>query len=393
MTDSRAAALRNLWGRQLYRRQDDPAAWAEGVLRATGLPVTAVTAAMAGELDALPVDGAAHLLFRTVAKVAADLRGNGMYDADSGERIGPLALCLAEREPRLAGTLRTALGHPPDGPDSLVSAHAADLRGDRPTRLRAVDALLEWAELGDAQALAALHAVATDHRVHDPAVWDRALGRIALFGDGALEPGLLRAVADTRHRGVRRSALACAELGLARAVPSITALLGHADGAVREGACRALGLLAAPAAVPGLAARLDDEVRRVRITAAGALGRIGGEPARAVLWRAMTERPDPRAGHLASAVAALGPAVLDDLVTLATAPDPDLRALACRALGATGDARALPVLQRLASHDHTRTSPGGTVATTAARALGTTRRPTPTATPPAGARPRGQVQQ
>ncbi|MFD0432184.1 hypothetical protein ACFQ60_48030 [Streptomyces zhihengii] len=31
---------------------------------------------------------------------------------------------------------------------------------------------------------------------------------------------------------------------------------------------------------------------------------------------------------------------MDDLITLTTDPDPDLRALACRALGSTADGRA-----------------------------------------------------
>ncbi|MGW2274150.1 hypothetical protein, partial [Streptomyces yangpuensis] len=149
MTDHRDAVLR-LWGRQLYERQGEPLAWAEAVLEATGRPPTAVTAAMSGRLDALadsPSDRA-RLLFRTVAKLAANLRGDGRHDADVGTRIGPLALWLGELEPPLAGPLGDALGHPPDGPASLVTVHAAELSRNRTIRLRAIDALLEWAELG-----------------------------------------------------------------------------------------------------------------------------------------------------------------------------------------------------------------------------------------------------
>ncbi|WP_097966327.1 hypothetical protein [Streptomyces sp. or20] len=228
MTDHRDAVLR-LWGRQLYERQREPLAWAEAVLEATDRPPTAVTAAMSGQLDALadsPWDRA-QLLFRTVAKLAANLRGDGLYDADVGTRIGPLALRLGELEPPIAGPLGDALGHPPDGPASLVTVHAAELSGNRTMRLRAIDALLEGAELGHPQALAALSEVASDHRPQDVTVWTKALSRIALFGDASLEPGLLRALADTGHRGVRWSALACAELGLNRAVPLCTALLEH----------------------------------------------------------------------------------------------------------------------------------------------------------------------
>ncbi|MFJ8011122.1 HEAT repeat domain-containing protein [Streptomyces sp. NPDC096339] len=376
MADHRDAVLR-LWGRRLYERQGEPLAWAEAVLEATGRPPTAVTAAMSGRLEALadsPSDRA-WLLFRTVAKLAANLRGDGRYDADVGTRIGPLALWLGELEPPLAGPLGDALGHPPDGPTSLVNVHAAELsRNRRSIRLRAIDALLEWAELGHPQARAALSEVASDHRTQDVTVWAKALNRIALFGDASVEPGLLRALADTGHRGVRWSALACAELGFRGAVPLITALLEHPDPMVREGACEALGLFEERAAVPALAARLNDETNWVRSRAALALGRIGGDRALAVLWQAMMERRNPKASHLASAIAAFGPPVVDDLIALTTDPDPDLRALACRALGSTADDRALPPLERLAAHDLARTTLGGLVATAAKQGLRTAHR-------------------
>ncbi|MFD0432183.1 HEAT repeat domain-containing protein [Streptomyces zhihengii] len=146
-------------------------------------------------------------------------------------------------------------------------------------RLRAIDALLEWAELGHPQARAALSDVASDHRMQEVTVWTKALNRIALFGDASVEQGLLRALADTGHRGVRWTALACAELGFRRAVPLIIALLEHPDPMVREGACEALGIFEDPAAIPALAARLDDEIPWVRSRAALALGHIGGDRA------------------------------------------------------------------------------------------------------------------
>ncbi|MFC8536706.1 HEAT repeat domain-containing protein [Streptomyces sp. NPDC057249] len=375
MTDNRDAVLR-LWGHQLYERQSEPLTWAEAILEATGRPSTAVTAAMSGHLDALadsPSDRA-QLLFRTVAKLAANLRGDGLYDADVGTRIGPLALRLGELEPQLAGPLGDALGHPPDGPASVVTVHAAELSGNRTRRLRAIDALLEWAELGHPQARAALSEVASDHRTQDVTVWTKALDRIALFGDARVEPGLLRALADTGHRGVRWSALACAELGFRPAVPLITALLEHPDPMVREGACEALGLFREPVAVPALAARLNDETAWVRSSAALALGHIGGELALAALWQAMIEGRNPKASHLASAIAAFGPPVVNDLIALTADPDPDLRALACRALGSTADDRALPALERLATHDLATTTLGGLVATAAKQGLRTAHR-------------------
>ncbi|MEU8514603.1 HEAT repeat domain-containing protein [Kitasatospora sp. NPDC048722] len=373
MTDQRSAVLR-LWGRLLYEQQAEPLVWAEAVLRATGRPQAAVTAAMSGRIDVLDPADRAFLLFRTVGKLSANLCRDALYDPDVGWRVGPLALRLGGLEPPLAGALGDALGHLPDGPASLVTVHAAELRGNRTTRVRAIDALLQWAELGHPQALATLHDVASDHRAQDVTVWTKALNRIALFGDASLEPGLLRALADTGHRGVRWSALACAELGFQRAVQPITALLEHPDPLTREGACEALGLLRAGTAVPALATRLDDDSGLVRTAAARALGDIGGDDALAALWRAVLERRNPKAGHLAAAVAAFGPPVVDGLIALTTDPDPDLRALACRALGSTADDRALPVLEHLAAHDPARTTLGGLVATAAKQGLRTAHR-------------------
>ncbi|MFI1459046.1 HEAT repeat domain-containing protein [Streptomyces roseus] len=127
--------------------------------------------------------------------------------------------------------------------------------------------------------------------------------------------------------GGRRSG---ADLGFRPAVPLITALLEHPDPMVREGACEALGLFREPAAVPALAARLNDETTWVRSSAAPALGHIGGDLALAALWQAMIERRNPKASHLASAIATFGPPVVNDLIALTADPDPDLRALACR---------------------------------------------------------------
>ncbi|MFF2143685.1 HEAT repeat domain-containing protein [Kitasatospora sp. NPDC058190] len=134
-----------------------------------------------------------------------------------------------------------------------------------------------------------------------------------------------------------------------------------------------------------LAARLNDETDWVRSRAAQALGEIGGDQALAVLWQTMTQRRNPKAGHLASAIAAFGPPVVEDLIALTSDPDPDLRALACRALGSTADDRALPVLERLAAHDLARTTLGGLVAPTAKQGLRTAHRIRARTAPPARA--------
>ncbi|MFJ8888923.1 hypothetical protein ACIRJR_36780 [Streptomyces sp. NPDC102402] len=343
MTDHPDAFLR-LWGRQLYERQSEPLAWAEAVLEATGRPPTAVSAALSGRLDALAdsPSGRAWLLFRTVAKLAANLRGDGRYDADVGTRIGPLALRLGELEPPLAGPLGDALGHPPDGPTSLVTVHAAELSRNRTIRLRAIDALPEWAELGHPQARAALSEVASDHRTQDVAVWTKALNRIALFGDASVEQGLLRALADTGHRGVRWSALACAELGAIR-------------WSARAPARRSASLRNTQQGRPG--ARPNRRRPGTRCALAG-----------------HDETPEPEGQSSRLGDRCLRPAGGGRPDRPHHRTDPDLRALACRVLGSTADDRALSALERLAAHDLARTTLGGLVATAGQQGLRTAHR-------------------
>ncbi|MFE6911942.1 hypothetical protein [Streptomyces erythrochromogenes] len=93
-----------------------------------------------------------------------------------------------------------------------------------------------------------------------------------------------------------------------------------------------------------------------------------------MLWQAMIERRNPKAYHLASAIAAFGPPVVGDLIILTTDPDRDFRALACRSFGSTADERALPMLECLATHDLARTTLGGLVATAAKQRLRTAHR-------------------
>jgi len=399
-----------LWGRHLYERQDVPLAWAGRVLAAAaatrpGLPGIDDVLDLATDPARWPhaqqafrqvrqqsLDSAAdeptrllYALAEVVAKLAHNTSGRQpLYDLDVGERIGPLAHRLAAADPELRERLGSALGGMPDGPygdDSLIGDLATELLAPAAARrVEALGRLLEWASFGNEPARAALRTVVVDHRRYSREIYTRALNRVALFGDTDLEQPLLRALADREHGCELWAATACADLGFRAAVPLITRLLtdradlGDLTVLTVEGACLALGRLGAVEAVPSLIESLDDPSATVCAGAAAALADIGGEQALAALWRALESRRHPRAGYLASALAGFGPLVVDDLIAMASHRDPDLRYWACRALGATADDRALPVLERLAEHDLERTGLGGRVATAARQGLRTAHR-------------------
>jgi cyclophilin family peptidyl-prolyl cis-trans isomerase/HEAT repeat protein len=89
---------------------------------------------------------------------------------------------------------------------------------------------------------------------------------------------LLRLMRDSEARVRRRAALAAGRVGLAEAVPALSALLeGDQDPEVRQMAAFALGLIGDPSARPALQAALAQPSPLVQGRAAEALGLIGND--------------------------------------------------------------------------------------------------------------------
>ncbi|MEV4534739.1 HEAT repeat domain-containing protein [Asanoa sp. NPDC049518] len=245
---------------------------------------------------------------------------------------------------------------------------------DRVVRVAALDRLVDRAAKGDQAAVSTLRMVVTGYRRYDVEIYTRTLNRLWLFGDQSLEQPLLDALADSDYGCQAWTATALGRLGLRAAEPQLIALSKHPDPLTRESVCRALGKLSSTAAVASL---LTDEMEFVRAAASDALADIGGDDALAYLWAAFESRQYVRLGYLAVAVARFGPAVFDRLVRAAADDDAEMRFWAARALGATGDQRAAPVLSRLAADDHATTRTGAHVSTAAKRAFKTLRRMQP----------------
>jgi HEAT repeat protein len=144
----------------------------------------------------------------------------------------------------------------------------------------------------------------------------RSLGRLGAAG--AVQP-----LAETLADGSVPATLAgqaLLEIGDA-GLPSLHALLGHEEQAVRAGATELVGLLAGAAEGPAVVALLRDGSAAVRAAAAAALGRLGSADAAAALRGALGDRV------------------------------PFVRAAAATALGRLGDRTAVPELLRQADDD------------------------------------------
>ncbi|GHJ43366.1 hypothetical protein Cs7R123_07080 [Catellatospora sp. TT07R-123] len=251
----------------------------------------------------------------------------------------------------------------------------ASLRSNDPeVRVEALSALYYRAMDGDGASRQALADIAADHRAFPVDVYSRALNWTFLFPPGDLTGPLLEALADEEYGCAPYVAMACGRLRVRAAVPLILALLDDPYQFYRGMACTALGEIGDPAAAAALAHMLDDPSEHVRAEAANALAEIGGQEAVGHLWARLAAHPAPsQAGHLASAIANARPGSFDRLVATAADDDPELRHWAARALGATGDDRAEPLLERLAEDTGT-VCTGGRVSTAARRGLKTLRR-------------------
>ncbi len=167
----------------------------------------------------------------------------------------------------------------------------------------------------------------------------------------------------------------------AEAVGPLTQVLRGGSAALREAAAEALGNTGAPDAVPPLAKLLESPRPGLRQAAVAALARIPNSSATAALYRAtrdddprikkmaeeaISQRDDPKAftialndlnhsdpeirQNAAKNLARIGnPQALPALIqTLRYDPAPDVRALAGKALGETGDKNALgPLIKQL----------------------------------------------
>jgi aminopeptidase N len=121
--------------------------------------------------------------------------------------------------------------------------------------------------------------------------------------------------------------------------------------AVRAAAARALGQIRGPAARAALTAARDDDHPKVRRAVAAALGEFRGDPAAGDVLARWLQAGDPSYFVEAAVAQALGasrsPEALGLLPTLLDRPSFQdvIRARALEGLGATGDERALPVLE------------------------------------------------
>jgi HEAT repeat protein len=191
----------------------------------------------------------------------------------------------------------------------LDPLHAALSDPDEDVREVAAFAL---ASRGDPDALEEV--LMTPQRIPGTNTSARALAQI---GAQAVDPLILALSDATRPEFARVNAVtALGEIGDARAVEPLVAILRDETSAIRLAAGQALGHLNHPRSVEALIAALDDDMPEIRRTAILSLGAVGGK------------------------------GVFDALERVATDPatDPRIRAMAGFALGRLDRERTVPVL-------------------------------------------------
>jgi HEAT repeat protein len=191
-------------------------------------------------------------------------------------------------------------------------------------------------EAGPAAADALVTALGDPDR-HVRAVATEALGRVGRLSP-LVVPALTIRLKDDDPLPALRALAGCGAEGR-DAVPEVSALLGHANAAVRWNAARTLGKLGAAPAVEPLVAALKDEDALVREHAAEALGDLG--PAATVAVGPLTgvlRDPNARVRRdAARSLGQIGPAArtaAPALRGLRDDPEPAVREAAAKALAA-----------------------------------------------------------
>ena len=326
-----------------------------------------------------------HSMTRLLSKLAVHAEDSGMAgraDAALREQVERLLNGWTLEDPNpeayrqaLEGMSRATpdasrIGEAPAVDDERIVQMALEVGADGPALRRAIDGMAA----GHASRLATLLDGAPGPSDLVDAAWGRlctpdavrallrggadageALNRVLERMGADAAPALLDEMADSPSRAVRRAALdRLAGLGAA-AVPHVAARLGEPRWFVLR---NLLAVLAEAGTVPAgvsPAPYLRHGDARVRREAFKLAFRLADERGRA-LGIALTD-PDPQVQRLALGECLEScPAAVLPLVTRRVddrAGDPELRALAIRVLGASGDPMAVQRLVRLASSGRT----------------------------------------
>jgi HEAT repeat protein len=208
-----------------------------------------------------------------------------------------------------------------------------------------------------------------------------SLGTLLEAGGDSLDG--LRAILSTEGVSADVRQTACWVLGRVgdrwRSIPLLVrALLHDMDPNVRGEAARSLSVVGSEATTRPLIMALSDPDPQVRVSAALALGSLTNELAFATLLARLgdvDEQPDVR-GAAAEAVASYrDKRALAPLLAALRDPAAEVRFWAVFALGALGDASALPELERLEATDDAMVPGWWPVKQEAAEAIATIRTP------------------
>jgi len=217
--------------------------------------------------------------------------------------------------------------------------------------------------IGDSRAVKPLIASLRDTDLEVSVLAAEALVKI---GVPAVEP-LIALLRDPNEDVRRRAGWALVEIGLPAVELLITALR-NPDKNVRWYAAWALGEIRHAHAVEPLIAALGDPDLEVFASAGGALVKIGAPSVEPLI--SALRYPDESVRERAAVVLGqIGAPAVESLIAALHDPDACVRWYEVEALGRTGDARALPELERVAQEDTGKTPWGESVADAAREAI------------------------
>ncbi len=212
---------------------------------------------------------------------------------------------------------------------------------DSEARSRAIDSLAEVGRTTVAPLEAGLRTAGWRGR-------EGILEALSRVGEPALETLMTTARSHPRADARRLAVRSIGQIGSQGAIDSLLLLL---DGPERDLAAQGLGESGDLRAAPAIRGLLSDPLPAVRRRAVVALGSLLGPAAVEPVMAMMTDDDHGVRGAAAGVLAVLGPDVWTSAASRLERLPPASQVLAARALGRTGDAGAIAVIQPLLASD------------------------------------------
>jgi HEAT repeat protein len=321
-------------------------------LRDKEATVRAAVALALGEMGRLPLETVSRIIEPLASKLNDEVPevriavARALAQYSDGRVIAPLLTALEDEVPEVRMVVANALERLQGLPEAQRAAAAVEplliALGDEAARVRmaAAEAL---GKSGEKRAIPALEAALKDN---DYLVRLSAIGAL-----GRLYPlPMLKALGGEDGQGRREAAQALGQVGEARVVEPLMAVLADESPMVTIAAVSSLGQLADKRATPALVAILHDGSPQERMAVARALGQLADERAVEPLIKSLSDQHPKARRRAALVLGKLGSsAAVEPLIELLTDHDSQIRMAGAKALGQLDSRQAVKPLISLLS--------------------------------------------